>query len=1007
MYYASCFLLLLASLILLPIKKIKANSVDSLQYAVIHYMDDNGLPQNSVKFITHDENGFLWMATENGLVRFDGKRFKNYSVGNLSLTSNRISYIYINSGSGQLSARTDAGEIIDIRNSAAWLRPAAARGNCLYERLVLDDVKGRLPATGIPHFYPSTHIFKEYLILGKHNCFYVITKDSLLVQMPNGCRSGMACDSIDPFSFFTIQQQLFYINPSGQIFTFDGAKLRPCGVQGRTYGYHLYWNAIAGQVFLYADERLYLLEREEDGCFKTTLILNGFDLEDNRIICPYYDKDNARLFLGSHTQGLYVFTRKKFTPVNVDGVSGDDVQYAQAAYTHHRIIVPDGQMYNNFSATGVLPALNRVYHIDRYSILKDHLDKIWYKSGNFVYQLDSNSVKQQFHLPGEVSQIYEDQQHRLLIGTGSQGLWYLDPAKYIKRPVLLVDWLPKISWLQEETPDLLWIGTAVGLFRFRYSTGITDTIPGMRGIYIRSLYIPRPGEVWITTYSHGFYLFSNNKLTAFPLDEEHYLAASHCIVPDDNGFLWITTNKGLFQVARKDLLDYARHPSSSLFYMYYAKDAGFNTNEFNGGCEPCALKLDNGIISLPSMNGLVWFSATQKMAEIPDKGLFIDEVEVDKRKYYVQDTIHLLHNFRQMKLYLSTPYFGNAYNLRLSYALVKNRTDTLWLDVPPDNTIAFSTLASGTYKLYIRKLNGFGIGNYTFRKMVIIVAPAYYETTWFLLLAGLIGILTIYIYSRLYLYNLRKKNIELEAHVAERTRELNTSEKRLRQQVRIQERLVAAITHDIKTPMKYLMRAAEHIFGKDHEKEIMQQHAHIIYDASYRMYHLLDNLIGYMRTHLQIGQLVKEEMGIYELIEGKRKIFEPVAALKNTIISNQVAASLKISGNPRILEVAIHNLVDNAVKHTDNGNIVLSASIIQEEVYICISDTGPGFHEEVLAWVNGITMHGKEEASLEWPLQQGMGLIIVIELLQLIKGRLQIESIRHVGTVVTVILPLH
>ena len=59
-------------------------------YAVSHYTDENGLPQNSVKSIAADKNGFIWLATENGLVRFDGQRFYTFDKSNSSLLSPRF-----------------------------------------------------------------------------------------------------------------------------------------------------------------------------------------------------------------------------------------------------------------------------------------------------------------------------------------------------------------------------------------------------------------------------------------------------------------------------------------------------------------------------------------------------------------------------------------------------------------------------------------------------------------------------------------------------------------------------------------------------------------------------------------------------------------------------------------------------------------------------------------------------------------------------------------------------
>src|SRR5687768_14938940 len=60
------------------------------QYWLQHFTDENGLPQNSVKAIAQDKNGFMWLATEAGVVRFDGHRFITFDRSVIPILTNRI-----------------------------------------------------------------------------------------------------------------------------------------------------------------------------------------------------------------------------------------------------------------------------------------------------------------------------------------------------------------------------------------------------------------------------------------------------------------------------------------------------------------------------------------------------------------------------------------------------------------------------------------------------------------------------------------------------------------------------------------------------------------------------------------------------------------------------------------------------------------------------------------------------------------------------------------------------
>src|SRR4051794_23556353 len=72
-------------------------------YNVVNYNSDNALPQNSINDMAFDRNGFLWLATEMGVVRFDGKNLREYNMGNTpALPSNRCFLINTAEGSGRI-----------------------------------------------------------------------------------------------------------------------------------------------------------------------------------------------------------------------------------------------------------------------------------------------------------------------------------------------------------------------------------------------------------------------------------------------------------------------------------------------------------------------------------------------------------------------------------------------------------------------------------------------------------------------------------------------------------------------------------------------------------------------------------------------------------------------------------------------------------------------------------------------------------------------------------------
>src|SRR5690349_8795717 len=105
---------LLLLLLLLSVNAASAIT-DTISYARQRFTDENGLPQNSVKNIVPDKASFIWLATENGMVRYEGgNHFRIFNKNELNIASSRISYILPGAGQYELSAQTEQQEMLGI-----------------------------------------------------------------------------------------------------------------------------------------------------------------------------------------------------------------------------------------------------------------------------------------------------------------------------------------------------------------------------------------------------------------------------------------------------------------------------------------------------------------------------------------------------------------------------------------------------------------------------------------------------------------------------------------------------------------------------------------------------------------------------------------------------------------------------------------------------------------------------------------------------------------------------
>lgn len=1005
-------ILLLCSLLLVAADKVAG--AEQEPYTIQQYTDQDGLPQNSVKFIAPDEYGFLWMATEDGLARFDGKQFVIFN-SNLGLQNSRIQHMFPGTGGESILVRTIKGEQISICNGKAVRVPRTGDFNYIFN----NDPSKAFPVMGFRNDLQDVEA-NYYLVPVEPGAYFKINGEAIRFIEKGVERYRVHYPHIDPKKIFILNKQLCYMDRNGRfvLFDSDGARtlqvegdpplLRPSPDAGSKR--EIFWNFAAGQQFVYTDRSCFRMQLADRSTIRVTLVLKGFDMISKAIVAIYHDSVHQMICLGSHTKGLFICRPKQFRAFKA-GHEQDEVYYAQALFGADNIMTPGGNIFNREGNVTRLPLPDMVWTNDKYSIARDGDGNYWYKSYQRLTKLNRYLTRVLWSGPmdDEITQLYAGKAGRLWIGTRNSGLYFLETMDLRPQIRLFSAGVKDVSYMLDDG-QTIWTGTGKGLYRIDLSSGRIDTIPGLEHLYIRSLYIPGSGEVWITTYTNGVFLYRNGRLTNLPPDPKKFMGTAHCIVADDQGFLWITTNKGLFQLSYQDAMAYEKGDRKDLFYLYYGKDQGFNTNEFNGGCQPCALKLPNGDISLPSLDGLVNFSPGAIRQDLPDGQIFIDAAELDTKTVDVDSSISVPGNFHHLRLYVSTPYFGDRNNLRLYYSLAGEEVDgpELWLQVSGNRSIEFSSLHSGKYSLRIRKIAGFGVGKTMERVFVINVQKAFYETVWFRLLATAISILLAFAFFRLLVERVKRKNRILESHVMDRTRELmetldnlQLSEQQLRRQGFIQQRLTAAMSHDLKTPLKYMMQVLRKGYGD--KAEIEKDERNVVYESLYNMFHLVENLISYMKSQYISDDSSLEITDLYHLLEEKANIFRRVSEAKEISIVNDTQPGTLVLVNRQLLAIVVHNLLDNAVKYTRKGYVRLQAACDEEKIHIRFIDTGIGMPAVVTAWINQYR-NGMSVTKGKPPSYDGIGLLIVMELLQLINGSITVSQNDSNGTDIDITL---
>lgn len=224
-----------------------------------------------------------------------------------------------------------------------------------------------------------------------------------------------------------------------------------------------------------------------------------------------------------------------------------------------------------------------------------------------------------------------------------------------------------------------------------------------------------------------------------------------------------------------------------------------------------------------------------------------------------------------------------------------------------------------------------------------------------------------------------------------------------------QERMMISLTHDMKAPMGSAIGYME-LMGNTPLSEKQQYYLENMRKSSNQTIQLITNILDNNKLDSSKMMLQPTLFSVKDLIEEVYASFEPVAQKKNISLKHQVSGFPdKVTGDVTRIQQICNNLVSNAIKFTEEGEVSISADVVEDDVFhiltISVADTGIGISEEDIDGIFGEYKriirdgHAPQEGS-------GLGLSIVSKLVDLYNGDIDVKSKIDEGTTITVTIKL-
>ncbi len=1010
----------------------------------------DGLSQNTVLSIAQDNEGNMWFATMDGLNRFDSYGFTVYNhdpEDGRSVGSNIVRTLLCDSG-GRLLAGTDGGvsiydaakdrflnlpmpQVTGIAEIGTDRYMAATEGGL---RIFVYE-EGMIREEELPSYMSE---MQSRTLCRQENKVYVATSDS-----------GLFVYSIDNgefyrISFWSLQYKINVILPEERnvlwlgtegdgLFRLDmeSGGLRnwrhSSGVSSissnyvRSLGFDEY-----GRLWIGTFNGLDIMDGEEFDSYRNNPFMEE-TLSQNSVRSIFADNQNG-MWLGTYFGGVNYWhpLKNRFKnmqrTLNTDSLNDNIIsciveddegvlwigtnnggvnryESGKGNFKHYLLNAdsrPEGMESNDVKTILLDPSSPNVYigvHAGGLNILNKNSGQI-----ENLHPGEGGDVPENIY-----SLIFADERH-LWVGS-LEGLWLFDiPSRTYSRAVINTSrdgaLMPqRIKVLHKDSAGHLWVGGEDGLGVYvadselrlmEPDSGISAALKDIGGrISVQCIFTDSAGALWIGTRSGIFRYLSSGKCLGY-YSSMHGLPNNiiHGIEEDSHGRLWISTNCGLS----------CFNPYSETFRNYTVSD-GLQSNLFNTGAH---CRTEDGTMYFGGINGITFFvpetfqdsrySPQPRITELRIHGKTVQPDDVTgilSESISMTGSIELRHRHNNFSLEFSAPDFlSNGYNT-FSYRL--EGFDDDWNLAGKSRTATYSNLPKGRYRFLLKSANSDGVWNDTPTVLEIRVRPVWYQSILSRVFFCLLAIAVIYAVIRLIVW---RKNLENRLKLEKQENEHNAELSQMKM------RFFVNVSHEFRNPLTLIINPLADMINKTSDIWMRKQLKSVERNAR-RMLHLVNQLMDYRRADLGVFRLRVKEEDVDKIVRENWSYYENLAKskkLRYTLSSEIRGKNMYV--DEQYLELILNNLLSNAFKYTEKGDIAVELYDDGSHLVLKVRDTGIGIAETEKDKI--FERFYQLESS---HIGSGIGLSLVQRLVELHHGEIHIESVLGQGSEFTVKIP--
>lgn len=778
------------------------------QYTLRVWTVDEGLPSIAITDIYQSADHYIWLGTYNGISRFDGIRFTNYSTENTpALTSNSVRVFC--SVEDVLWIGTQKG-IVKYQNNNFERDPLLMGLDDYSIESLFYDSQERLwigtTSNGLFCFEnQQLKTVEEHLLLGSsvmaiaegaQGILWIGTdKGDLFKFQANQMTKELEASQTLGINYIyqDADQQLWVATSSG-LFTIEGQVLKkhpiPLGnLEGITKDSHGHlWCANNEGLYRYRPESKSLENfSEKEGLPNNVIRKTMFDHEGNLWIASY------RSGLYQLTDGLFsCFTENEGLPDAVaTSVLPYDDQTVWISTEGGKIGILQDRKITTLQTTKPMPS-PRVKHL-----MKDSKGNVWISTyGGLLKSNAEGKILLSYdheELDNYTRITFEDSEGAIWVGTRRKGLFKLVDDK----PVLHLNTNNGLSsnFIMSIAPmknGELWVGTknGINILKSGEVIGHLQIEDGLPSNMIFNVYEDADATKWVST---DLGLIRVKEGSIYVLNTENGLIENVVfdVVEDTQQYLWLSSNAGIMKISKKQVEALVSGEIKKIEVRKYDKSDGMKSQECLGAAKMTFDK--QGRIWIPTVQGVARINPKSIQETQQTYPILIEEIADEHHVYHQGKNIVIPPGSKRLTFTFTA--FNYKAPSKLQFQCKLEPFDNEWVSVDGNaRHIVYTNLSADDYKLNVRvKSAQSSYEDNSIEVMPFKITPHFYQTYTFYILIGGLVVLFAYLLYTARIRQLRKGEELLQQKVLERTEEISRQKERIELQHVELEKIVAEL----------------------------------------------------------------------------------------------------------------------------------------------------------------------------------------------------------------------